>query len=212
MDADLDGPTAQPLRRPIPERTSDVLREVAADDGERVTFGEILIGLRHRAYGFAMLLFALPCSLPMPPGIPTLCGIALCIIALNLMAFRQRLWLPKAIAQKSVARSDVKRMVERALPLMERLERYCRPRWPVVTERAGKVLVGIVVFVLGFIMILPIPLVGNMPPGFAASFIAVGMIERDGLVVLVGLAVSLIAVAVASTATWAAVLGLLNLI
>jgi hypothetical protein len=212
MDAHLDGPTAQSLRRPLPERTSDVLRELAADDGERATFGEILVGLRHRAYGFAMLVFALPCSLPMPPGIPTLCGIALCIIALNLMAFRRRLWLPKVIARKSVARSDLQRMVARALPLMERLERYCRPRWPVVTESAGKLLIGIVVFALGFIMILPIPLVGNMPPGFAASFIAVGMIERDGLVVLIGLVVSALAIAIASTATWAAVLGLLNFI
>jgi hypothetical protein len=67
-----------------------------------------------------------------------------------------------------------------------------------------------VIFVLGFVMILPIPFLGNMPPGFAASVIAIGMTERDGLIVLIGTLVSAIAIAVASVATWAAILGVYN--
>jgi hypothetical protein len=64
---------------------------------------------------------------------------------------------------------------------------------------------------LGFIMILPIPFVGNIPPGVAATIIAVGLIELDGVVVLAGLAASIVAVAVASAATGAAILWLVNL-
>jgi hypothetical protein len=59
---------------------------------------------------------------------------------------------------------------------------------------------------LGIIMILPIPFLGNMPPGFAASVIAIGMTERDGLVVLIGTLVSAIAIAIASVATGSLVL------
>ncbi len=187
-----------------------MLRLLATGEGERLSFRDILVGLRHRAFGFTMLIFALPCCLPMPPGIPTVCGIALVVIALNLMAARQRIWLPRVIAEKTVARADLQRIVARALPLMQRLERVCRPRFTIVTDTAGKVLIGLVVFVLGFIMILPIPFVGNMPPGFAASVIAIGMTERDGLIVLIGLVVSIAAVALASAATWAAVLGIIN--
>ena len=69
---------------------------------------------------------------------------------------------------------------------------------------------GLVVVALGFIMVLPIPLVGNMPPGFAASVIALGVTERDGLIVLIGLVVSVAAVAVAGAATWAAILGIIG--
>jgi hypothetical protein len=210
MDTGSDGPTGAQPRHPIPERTSEVLATLAHGDGERVTFGEILLGLRHRAAGFATLIFSLPCCLPMPPGIPTVCGIALVIIALNLIAMRRRLWLPAAIAGKTVARSDLDRMVVRATPLMRRLERYCRPRLPIVTESVGKVLVGLVIFVLGFIMILPIPFVGNMPPAIAASVIALGMTERDGLIVLIGLVVSVAAVIVASATTWAAIVGIIG--
>ena len=148
-------------RRPIPERTSEVLRELTEGEEERVTFREILTRLRHRALGFALLVFALPCCLPMPPGIPTVCGVALVIIAVNLIAARRRLWLPNALADKSVARADLQRMVGRVGPYLERLEKICKPRFPIVTEPIGKILIGIVIFVLGVIMILPIPLLGQ---------------------------------------------------
>jgi hypothetical protein len=207
MDLEADGP---PAPRPTPERTSEVLGTLTHGTSERVTFRAILGDLQHRAVGFATLVFALPCCLPMPPGIPTICGIALVIIALNLIAMRRKLWLPAAIADKSVARADLKRIVDWATPLMRRLERYCKPRLPIVTESAGKMLVGAVILVLGAIMILPIPLLGNMPPAFAASVIALGMTERDGLVVLIGLVVSVAAVAIASAATWAAIVGIID--
>jgi len=210
MDADTHRGLRARLHRPLPERTSEVLREIAAGEGERVTFRDILTVLRHRAFGFALLIFALPCCLPMPPGIPTVCGVALVIIALNLIAARQRLWLPGALADKSMARADLQRIVDRAIPHLERLERICKPRLAIVTEPVGKILIGIVILVLGFIMILPIPFLGNLPPGFAATFIAIGMTERDGLVVLIGLLVSAVAIAVASVATWTGVLAIID--
>ena len=213
MDAEppAGGIRARWRRRPIPERTSEVLRDLVEEgQSERITFREILIELRHRAFGFALLIFALPCCLPMPPGIPTVCGVAIVIIAVNLIVGRQRLWLPSAITNKSVSRSDLKRMVDRWLPHLERLEKVCKPRFPIVTDPVGKILIGIVIFALGFIMILPIPFLGNMPPGFAASVIAIGMTERDGLVVLIGAAASAVAIAVASVATTAAIIGIID--
>ena len=210
MDSETQRGLRERLRRPKPERTSDVLRELADDQRERVSFREILTGLRHRAFGFTLLIFALPCVLPMPPGIPTVCGIAIVIIALNLIAARQRLWLPRAIADKSVARADLQRIVTRVTPHLERLERFCKPRFAIVTEPVGKVLIGLVILVLGFIMILPIPFLGNMPPGFAASVIAFGMTERDGIIVLIGVVVSVAAVALASVATWTAILAIVD--
>lgn len=212
MDSDSPRGLRARLHRPIPERTSEVLREIAVGPEDSVTFREILADLRHRAFGFTLLIFALPCCLPMPPGIPTICGIAIVIIALNLMAARQRLWLPSVIADKRIARADLVRMVERVAPYMEKLERFCKPRFAIVTDPVGKVFAGLVLFVLGAIMILPIPLLGNMPPGFAASVIAIGMTERDGLIVLAGLVVSFVAIAVVVAATWATVVGLWSVI
>jgi hypothetical protein len=115
------------------------------------------------------------------------------------------------IAEKTVARADLERLVARALPYLKKLERFSRPRLEIVTDTYGKILIGMALLLLGFIMILPIPFVGNIPPGVAATIIAVGLIERDGVVVLAGLAASIVAVAVASAATGAAILWLVNL-
>ncbi|HLF12930.1 MAG TPA: exopolysaccharide biosynthesis protein [Gammaproteobacteria bacterium] len=199
------------ISRPLPARTSEVLHELAYGDGVRITFKDILLGLRHRVFGFTMLVFALPCVLPMPPGIPTVCGIVLALIALNLIMGRRRLWLPRAIAEKSIAREDLRRIVDRALPHLQRLERVCRPRLAIVTEPVGKVFIGLVVLVLGVLLILPIPFLGNIPPAAATAVIAIGVSERDGVVVLIGLLGAVVAIAVASAATWAAILGLLKL-
>ncbi len=212
MDSNTHRGLRDRLRRPTPERTSETLRELVVGDSERITFRGILEQLRHRAFGFTLLIFALPCCLPMPPGIPTVCGIAIVIIALGLIAARQRPWLPSMVADKSVARADLQRMVARMVPYLERLERICRPRLAIVTEPVGKVLIGVVLLMLGGIMILPIPFLGNMPPGFAASLIAVGLTERDGLIVLIGMFVSTAAIALASVATWAAIVGIVNLV
>jgi hypothetical protein len=210
MQTENDGGIRRRPRYPIPARTSEVLRELAYGEGERVTFREILLGLRHRAFGFTMLIFSLPCCLPMPPGIPTLCGVALVIIALNFIAVRRRLWLPRAVADRSITRADLRRAVDRVLPLLQRLERICRPRLEIVTEPVGKILIGFVVLALGILLILPIPFVGNIPPAAAATVIAVGVTERDGVVVLLGLISAAAAIAIASAATWAAILGLIG--
>jgi hypothetical protein len=210
MQSHDDGGSPDRPKRPLPERTSEVLRELAYGEGERVTFHDILTGLKGRAFGFTMLIFALPACLPMPPGIPTICGIALSIIALNLIATRPNLWLPSAIANKSIARADLRRVLDRVLPMLQRLERICRPRLALLTEPVGKVFIGLVVLALGLVMILPIPFLGNMPPGIAAAVIAIGVTERDGLVVLIGLFVSVAAIALASAATYEAILAIVN--
>jgi hypothetical protein len=132
------------------------------------------------------------------------------IIALNFIAVRRRLWLPRAVADRSITRADLRRAVDRVLPLLQRLERICRPRLAIVTEPVGKILIGFVVLALGILLILPIPFVGNIPPAAAATVIAVGVTERDGVVVLLGLISAAAAIAIASAATWAAILGLIG--
>ena len=195
--------------RPRPDRTSAMLNALAHEgDGLRVSFGDIVAGLRNRSFGLTMLVFSLPCCLPMPPGIPAACGVVIVLIALQILVGRERLWLPRAIAVRSVDRADLQRLVDRVLPYVERLERFCRPRIPLASERLGKAAIGLVVVVLGVILILPIPILGNVAPGIATAVIAIGVSERDGVIVLIGLFSAAVAIAVTFATAWAALLGL----
>lgn len=47
-------------------------------------------------------------------------------------------------------------------------------------------LVGVVFILLAIVLSLPVPF-GNLIPGFAISFIAIGLIVHDGLMLAIGL-------------------------
>lgn len=64
--------------------------------------------------------------------------------------------------------------------------------------------VGLVCLVLAAILMLPIPL-GNTLPALAISLLALGVLERDGVWIAVGLLASVVAGAVVSGVVWAMV-------
>jgi hypothetical protein len=50
--------------------------------------------------------------------------------------------------------------------------------------------------ILGVLMILPIPFIGNILPAFACTVLALGLTDRDGLIYLSGIAIAGIAISV----------------
>ena len=78
-----------------------------------------------------------------------------------------------------------------------------RPRYHFLDNQAMRIFTALVIFVMAFILILPIPM-GNMPPGWAIALLSISLIERDGLVLLLGMAASIAAtyfIYIASEAT-----------
>src|SRR3546814_11677546 len=63
-----------------------------------------------------------------------------------------------------------------------------------LTDWTGERVLGIVCLALAVIITLPIPF-ANMLPGLAVTALALGLIERDGLAVLIGLALSVVSLA-----------------
>lgn len=213
----LEGGGLQPLPEPAPRiiapRTSELLLDLAyAEETARITFGEMVQRLRHRSFGLLTLVFAVPCVLPMPPGVAGVCGMIIMIIAVQMLMGLPGVALPPPLARRGMSRALFRRMVDRALPYVQRLERVCRPRLPVTHFRLGEAAIGFTLLVLGIIISLPIPIIGNIPPGIATCIIAVGMSERDGLVVLIGMVATLIAVAVTSVMAWAVIKSLLAML
>ena len=211
LDAQAERDRSDPDARagaPFP-RTSEMLRDLLeGTSADPVPLSDLIAGLRNRVLGLVMLLFALPCILPMPPGIPLACGVVLLSCGVHLALGRESLWLPARIARQAIARRLLETMLARAAPVAQRLERLCRPRWAWVTSRAGRAFIGMVVVVLAVILMLPIPFLGNLPPGVATAIVALGIVERDGVVILLGIGASVIAVAITSAMAWAAVEGL----
>lgn len=193
------------------ESATQMFEDIAnAGSGERVYVRDMLDAMQGRAFGMAALVFALPVCFPMPPGVPTVAGIALLIVAVQMIIGNRKLWLPGFVTNRSIARDKLKSAVATMMPRLERFERMAKPRLLFLTGSIGRSLFGFVMLLLAVMLILPIPIFGNMPLGFAAVILALGLIERDGFFVLAGLAATVIAVMITGSMAvlaWRAIAG-----
>lgn len=156
----------------------------------------------NRAFGILFLLFGLPNCLPMPPGIPLFCGVMLAWTAGQMIIGRNELWLPKWLAAKGFARKDVRRLVAKARPWLQRLERISKPRYPIFTDAFARQVIGLVGLILGAALMVPIPFIGNIPPGIAVCILGLGIVERDGLMILAGYVASVVGLSVMAGMGW----------
>ncbi len=200
--------------RPHSKRVSEILADIArSGDGDGLELHEILAVMGERAYGVMMLVLSLPNAIGLGaiPGMSTIFGVPQMVLAMQMIVGRKQLWLPRALLDRSIPRRDFVRVVDKAMPHLERVERFLRPRWEYLAEGAAEPLLGVAFLILAIVVSLPIAF-GNQPPAVAMALLALGMIERDGVFVLAGLIGGVIALVVASTVVVAGVTAILLLV
>ena len=170
-----------------PSRLSDVLQDLAQDEARsRISLGDMMALLQARAFGPLMVVFALPNILPNPPGTSAILGLPLVFLTFQ-MVIGSKPWFPRFLADRSLARTDFARIVTPLLPRMARVEKLLRPRLDALSSPTGERLTGIICLVLAILLALPIPF-GNLAPAVALALIGLGLTERDGLWILLGVA------------------------
>jgi hypothetical protein len=187
---------ADPL--PLSKRKlAEILVDIAEDPArERVSVADLLLAMQDRAFGALMLIFAMPNALPTPPGTSAILGAPLVFLAAQLMLGRKP-WLPKVIANRSMTRTDFATMIGKVAPWITRAEKLLRPRLVVVARPPAEYLIGALCLLMAIILVLPIPL-GNMLPAFSICLFSLGLLERDGVWILVGAATSVASVVLVS--------------
>jgi hypothetical protein len=172
-------------------RTSELLERLlrAHPAGEPWTLGERVAVLGDRAFGVLLLMFALPNLVPVPlPAMSTVLGVPLILLAGQMLIGLPRPRLPSRLARWRPERRHADHVVAGARGLLGRLERFVRPRWRFLADdRRVRHLLGAVCLALALVLALPIPL-GNLLPALALSLIALGLLEKDGLVIAAGVA------------------------
>lgn len=167
--------------------TSDVFRTLAdIGEGDRIELGSLAVALGDRAFGLLVLVFALPNIVPMIPGVSTISGVVIAVLGLQMLIGRHEPWLPAFIATRSLQREDLRAMILRTVPWVERLEGVAHPRAAFMTAGPMRALLGAMFVLLGVVLALPLSWIGNFPPGVALVFLSVGLLERDGLLVAAG--------------------------
>lgn len=162
---------------------------------DRVTLGEMVDALGGAGIGLTLLMLALPSFIPIP-GLPTgvVFGAALAILSVQIMMGAESLVLPERLRRFSLPRGPVVKGGLWIAPWFRRIEWLLRPRLPSLSGRVARFVLAVPILVHAIMILLPIPL-GNQLPSLAVIAFAFGLIERDGVAILVGAVLSIVALA-----------------
>lgn len=168
---------------------------MARNGSDRLTVADIVAVLRDRAFALMVVLFGLPNCLPMPPPIPLVCGLLLGLVAAQIAAGRPTPWLPRALLRRSIPQEAFQRAVARALPVLRTLERWSRPRMPFFETNLGLRVTGFLLIAFAVGLLVAAPVIGQIPLGFAVCLVGLGLVERDGILVVAGILIGAIGLA-----------------
>jgi hypothetical protein len=181
---------AAPRNRLLPplRKLSEELAELRDRFALRpVTLREVIYTLRGRAYHLLLILLALPFITPIPlPGLSTPFGLAIAFIALRL-TLGQRPWLPMKLQRKELPPGFFGKVISVAAWVILRLEKLLRPRLAPLTDSGLLQLHALMMLLAALTLLLPLPIpFTNSFPAWAILLLAGGLLERDGVAVLLG--------------------------
>lgn len=183
----------------VSHNVTRLLRRLADDGGDAgLTLHEIRDRLDERAYGLLILLLSIPCLVPGLYGVPQVVGLIVILLAGQMLVGREEPWLPRWFLNLRCKGSWLKAMADFAETKLGWIDRLSRPRLRRFADGPGEKLAAVFMILATVTIVMPLT---NTIPSIALALLSVGLIQRDGLFVLAGCAV---------TTVWLIVLGALG--
>ncbi|ANC54161.1 exopolysaccharide biosynthesis protein exod [Brevundimonas sp. GW460-12-10-14-LB2] len=183
----------------VSHNVTRLLRRLADDGGDAgLTLHEIRDRLDERAYGLLILLLSIPCLVPGLYGVPQVVGLIVILLAGQMLVRREEPWLPRWFLNLRCKGSWLKAMADFAETKLGWIDRLSRPRLRRFADGPGEKLAAVFMILATVTIVMPLT---NTIPSIALALLSVGLIQRDGLFVLAGCAV---------TAVWLTILGALG--
>lgn len=168
---------------------SEELRALGQSFQDReVTLGDVMARLGARASALLIVILALPFCAPISiPGLSVPFGVVIAFLATR-YAFGLAPWLPRKLLATQLPPAFFGKLLENAGKLIGWIERKLKPRWlwltpsPAITR-----LHTFAVIASGLLLLLPL---GGIPftntlPALAIVVLTLGVIERDGVAILI---------------------------
>lgn len=158
---------------------------VQTADGPSVSLGWVMSQLQEQAFGLFLLILALPCCIPFLYGIPQVVALPLMFVSAQILFGRQTPWLPDRLSAREVKTEALSSLATRAEPWLHRIEAISRPRLAALTHAPADRVVGLLLVLFSASILVPLPST-NTVPGFAVVIVAMGLLQRDGILVILG--------------------------
>jgi len=152
---------------------------------EGYTLREIFDRLDESAFGAGLFLLALPCCIPFLYGVPQIVSLPMMALALQMALGHEQPWLPDALGTRKIDRKGLTAMAEGGRKWLGWIENFSKPRFGTITGPRSERLLGFVLCIFCASILVPLPMT-NTVPGFAVALAAFGLINRDGILVVIG--------------------------
>lgn len=177
-----------PADMAISDRLTRLAEEAAvsgAGDTKAVSLDWILGQLHERAFGLFLLVLALPCCIPFLYGIPQIVALPLMFVSAQILFGRAVPWLPAKLGARTVTAEGLRSLADRAGPWLRRIEAISRPRLAALTRAPMDRVMGLALVLFSASILVPLPGT-NTVPGFAVVVVSMGLLQRDGIMVILG--------------------------
>ncbi len=188
-------PDPKPIQGKI-KLTEKLLAIISNLPNEKLTLSEIreLLG-RDGLLIFAALLalvFLIPVSIP---GVSTVFGATIMMIGVSLI-FGFNLWLPPKFLKKEIPAKKLQNGFNVGLKWFSRIEKISKPRrlmW-LTNNRPAEIANGSAIVFGAALLMLPFGLIpfSNTLPAMAILFYSIGMLQNDGISVLLGYVLNIV--------------------
>jgi hypothetical protein len=200
--------------RPEPDKVSEQLDRWLKTEGEK-TLGSLIDLFEEKSFAILFVLLLGVPALPLPTGgVTHVFEIIAVLLALQLVAGREQIWLPERWCKLELAGSTQQRFVNGLMKWIRRLERLSHPRLRFLFDhRLSNIVFGLLVIGGSAGAFFAPPFTGlDTLPALGVVLLSLGVLLEDVVVVVVGLAVGVVGVVLEVVLGSAAVNALGNLL
>ena len=191
------------------KRTSEVLQEIvdSSPANHKISVQDFITKLSDRAFGLAIIIFALINAFV--PGVSIIFSIPIFTIAIQIILGHHKIWVPKWIAKQEFSESIVDKALRRIIPTLRLIEKFFKPRMLFLVSGKGEKFLAILMIMLDFLVLLPIPGL-NLVPSLCVCFIAISIMESDGLLALITSTMSILTLVIFASAFYLLGMGIVH--
>jgi hypothetical protein len=180
-----------------PGKVSDELERWLTSDGEK-TLGSLIQLFEEKSFAILFVVLLGVPALPLPTGGAThVFEIITMLLALELIAGREQIWLPRRWRKLELAGEKQQRFIAGLMKLIRWLERFSRPRLRFLFDRRlSNIVFGVLVIGGSLAAFLAPPFTGlDTLPALGVVLLSLGVLLEDFVVVVAALLVGIAGVA-----------------
>ncbi len=173
-------------------KLSETLRHLLDEHYDQpLVLGTLLQKTGEQGFGIILGLLTLPMVIPLPvplAGFSTVMGGGVALMGLQLAMGAQQPYLPKCLARRALPPKVSQILLKNLNRVLRPIERLAKRRLVAISlHPVHRRFLGLCLIWDAFLMGLPLPIpLTNIIPGYAILVIAIGLLETDGVLILLG--------------------------